>query len=396
MTRRIRRILAVTVLVVCAAAPARAQKYQFLGRGKCVNCHDHDNEKLWSEKKDGPPPNNHLNALKQMENQKSQAFADATGVKDVYDPGSPCVACHATVVKGDTAGGVTCESCHGPGSAYNEPHQKKDTGYAASIALGLNDFVKKPQNWAGTCMKCHVMDDARLIAAKHPPGDDFDLGAKFQIVATGHWKSTYDKAAITAGGRAAAAPLLAKRGGRVVPPVAAPPAVAPQVTTLPTGPARANVPPAVAAAPSTPVAPGPTTVTRSAAPPTPVAPGQTTVTRSPAPPAAPPPRPTAPIGLPPTPKVTPPPPATTEASAVVPPPALPQSPTAAVAEVQGRAITLIDSLLRRGGRAPIRVTPPERKMQYNGADADLLRLQEEVLALAIEALGTAPPAPAKK
>ena len=25
-------------------------------------------------------------------------------------------------------------------------------------------------------MNCHVMDDARLIAAKHPSGDDFDLG----------------------------------------------------------------------------------------------------------------------------------------------------------------------------------------------------------------------------
>ena len=78
--------------------------------------------------------------------------------------------------------------------------------------------------------------------------------------------------------------------------------------------------------------------------------------------------------------------------AVTPVPTLPQSPTAAVAEIQGRTIALIDSLLRRGGRAPVRVVPPERKTQYRGADADLLRLQEEVLSLAIEALGTAPAA----
>jgi len=95
--------------------------------------------------------------------------------------------------------------------------------------------------------------------------------------------------------------------------------------------------------------------------------------------------------------ITPSAPASPQEPAAAPPAlALPRSPTAAVAEIQGRTIVLIDSLLRRGGRAPVRVVPPERKTQFRGADADLLRLQEEVLALAIEALGTAPaPADAK-
>jgi len=71
---------------------------------------------------------------------------------------------------------------------------------------------------------------------------------------------------------------------------------------------------------------------------------------------------------------------------------LPLSPAAAVAAVQGRALALLDALLRRGGRAPVRVTPPEKKTDYKGPDADLLRLQDDVLSLAIEALRTAPPA----
>jgi hypothetical protein len=71
---------------------------------------------------------------------------------------------------------------------------------------------------------------------------------------------------------------------------------------------------------------------------------------------------------------------------------LPQSPAAAVAAVQGRAIAMLDSLLRRGSRVPARVTPPARKTEYRGPDADLLRLQDDVLSLAIEALGTAPAA----
>src|SRR5258705_8033068 len=108
--------LLVTVIGVLHAAPALAQSAQYVGRAKCVNCHDHDNEKLWSEKKDGPPPNNHLSALKQMDAVKTKDFAKAVGVADPYDPSaSSCLKCHATIVKGDVGGGVTCETCHGPG-----------------------------------------------------------------------------------------------------------------------------------------------------------------------------------------------------------------------------------------------------------------------------------------
>src|SRR5467141_48142 len=215
MKRSISAFRAAAVAVVCfgAAAPAHAQKYSFVGRAKCVNCHDHDNEKLWSEKKDGPPPNNHLNALKQMDAAKTKKYAAAVGVADPYDPASSsCLKCHATVVKVDVGGGVTCDTCHGPGSGYLDPHQKKDA-YAAAVAAGMVDAVKKPQAWAALCMNCHVMDDARLIAAKHPSGDDFDLGAKFQVVATDHWKNSYDKGQITALGKAELAKIAAKRKG---------------------------------------------------------------------------------------------------------------------------------------------------------------------------------------
>jgi len=71
-------------------------------------------------------------------------------------------------------------------------------------------------------------------------------------------------------------------------------------------------------------------------------------------------------------------------------PVLPRSPAAVVASIQGRAIALLDRLLRREGRAPVRVTPPEPTTEYRGADAELLRLQQEILALALDALGTAP------
>jgi hypothetical protein len=77
--------------------------------------------------------------------------------------------------------------------------------------------------------------------------------------------------------------------------------------------------------------------------------------------------------------------------------ALPRTPAAAVSAVQGRLALLLQMLLERGARTSVRVIPPEDKTPYRGADADLLRLQEEAIALALEALGTAPKAaPAPK
>ena len=78
---------------------------------------------------------------------------------------------------------------------------------------------------------------------------------------------------------------------------------------------------------------------------------------------------------------------------VGPVPALPLTPTGAVAALQGRLIALLSSLLDSGARTPTRVMPAEQTTSYSGADAELLRLQEEAIALALESLSTAPVVP---
>jgi hypothetical protein len=77
-------------------------------------------------------------------------------------------------------------------------------------------------------------------------------------------------------------------------------------------------------------------------------------------------------------------------AAPVAPATLPSTPSGIVAAVQGRIAALLDRLLGAGVSAPTPVTPPDRKTVYRGPDADLLRLQEEVIALALEALGSKP------
>jgi hypothetical protein len=163
---------------------ASAQTYQVLGKAKCINCHDHENEKVWSEKKDGPPPNNHLNALRQLETPKSETYAKAVGLGIRMT--LAVATCHGTVLKGSVVDGVTCESCHGPGSGYVDVHQQK--GVLAVGRCGPCRHAEESR-CVGRCVTRHA-EGRQLDSGGHPSGDDFDLGAKFATVAL-HWKSIY-------------------------------------------------------------------------------------------------------------------------------------------------------------------------------------------------------------
>ena len=393
-------VLAAAGVIGCAA-PAAAQGY--VGPAKCINCHDHEDEAEWWEREDGPPPDGHINALRQMENVDSPQYAAAVGLDEsldgVYDLEGSCVTCHATVFKGDANAGISCESCHGPGSDYFDSHQEQNS-YRDSLTRGMLDVVGNLQGWVEQCVRCHVMDDPRLIDAGHPSGDDFDVAEKFEVVQA-HWGNEYRASAVAAAATAVRRAVLETR-------TAPPEDVVPTTSSAPATPApTTGAPPAAVAAPPPRPAPPPpparpATAAPAAAPaadPNP-APGPrpearpAAAARTPRPPA----RPVAPP-----PRTTPPPAprpdrtdpvviSETGAAVVEPLPALPRSPAALVAAIQGRAIVLLDRLLRRDGRAPVRVAPPEPPIDYRGPDAELLQLQQEVLALALEALGTAPAA----
>lgn len=285
-----------SLFVLAIASSASAQKPQMLGPNQCVNCHDHDPEKLWWEKQDGPPPKGHINGLNQMETPKSQDYAKAVGLADPYDVKGSCVRCHATVWKGDANAGVSCESCHGPGSLYNEPHKEKGS-YAKAVALGMSDVVGKPQTWVQVCMGCHVMDDKKLVASGHPSGENFDIAKAFPIVAK-HFKKQPDPNTVITLGNAARAVLIAQRDG-VAPPAQAlalapnpePPPIDAPIPPMPM-PALLPPPPPVATPPPAPPSAGkaqpPATTTTSAV---------MTTTSAPEPPAAAPP-PVAPATTP--------------------------------------------------------------------------------------------------
>ena len=78
----------------------------------------------------------------------------------------------------------------------------------------------------------------------------------------------------------------------------------------------------------------------------------------------------------------------TAALATPPPPAAPAGPrsaTARVTEARGGAETVLARILRAGTRVPgLPAAAPPR--EFKGPDGELLRLQDEALALALEAL----------
>ena len=308
-------------------APAKV-----LGPNKCTSCHDHEKQAAWAGK------DTHAKALAQLEDKNAAKYAKAIGLADPYDLKGSCVGCHATVFNGDANAGVSCETCHGAGSDYVEPHQQKGN-HARSLTQGLIDTRGSLQVWAKMCVDCHIMRDPKLIASGHKSGAEFDVGTGSQKIV--HWDPPYDFAKLSA---------LGKAGGGGKPAAAA---AAPKPETKPAAAAA----PAPAAAPAAPAAAPPVKPTTApAAPPAPAP----TAKPAPAPAAAEPPPATAKPAAPPPATAAPAPPATPTAVAVA--PAVPAEPAVAAAPspTPEIPITIEASPVPTRGRPAAAPQPPQR------------------------------------
>ncbi len=93
--------------------------------------------------------------------------------------------------------------------------------------------------------------------------------------------------------------------------------------------------------------------------------------------------------LPPTPMAPPLVPPTEPASAAMASGA-PVAPKAPLAALRGRAVSVVDGLLKSKGAGQVVLPAPAPPREYAGADGELLRLQDEVLYLALDALRKKP------
>jgi hypothetical protein len=128
-----------------------AQTYKYIGADKCKMCHNKPTTGEQYKKWMNDP---HAKALATLSGKKAVDYAKANGIANAAKE-AKCLKCHSTY---EAAGaslrggilaeeGVSCESCHGPGSGYKSPAIMKDQQLALKTGLILP--TKE------LCVKCH-------------------------------------------------------------------------------------------------------------------------------------------------------------------------------------------------------------------------------------------------
>jgi hypothetical protein len=118
----LKKTFIIALLAIFAGSAMQAQTFKYIGANKCKMCHmkpaKGEQHKKWLE---GP----HANAMKSLSTDAAKAIAAKKGIADPASDAA-CIKCHSTVGHIDAglkagitlAEGVSCESCHGPGSMY--------------------------------------------------------------------------------------------------------------------------------------------------------------------------------------------------------------------------------------------------------------------------------------
>ena len=148
---KIKYLISLVCLVFLTGEVLLAQKFDYVGPDKCKKCHNKPEKgqqfKIWSESP-------HANAMKTLSGEKARAYANEHNIVDpTKDLG--CLKCHSTA--GNVAEslrtiitieqGVSCESCHGPGSGYKRKSVMKNR--ESSVQNGLVLQTRK------VCEQCH-------------------------------------------------------------------------------------------------------------------------------------------------------------------------------------------------------------------------------------------------
>ncbi len=192
------------LLHVTRSTEAQSQKYETLGYRSCGTergtCHQSDGG--WWQ---GDAHARTVSDLKRKQ-QRSTQIAQAYGMNaaDYLKGNSACAACHGEVVSGreerNMNTGVSCESCHGAagpkGMGYYEVHQEganpadplatNRVGYQKALKVGMRR-LRDVNVRAQTCVRCHLINEKKLLEAGHPTGDGFDYVAGIKSGISRHW-----------------------------------------------------------------------------------------------------------------------------------------------------------------------------------------------------------------
>jgi hypothetical protein len=190
-----------------AGLPAETSKYTGPGSCSSTSCHGSvkpraDSRIFQNEYSIWVVKDKHAKAYDALVSPVGERIGRILGVGK-SEQAAKCLACHALDVPADARAktfelneGVTCESCHGPASAWLGPHTTRNWTHDQSVAAGMYDtrnLVRRTEK----CLSCHLGTqekyvDHEMIAAGHPDLY-FELDS-FSSVMPRHWKSPRENA----------------------------------------------------------------------------------------------------------------------------------------------------------------------------------------------------------
>ncbi len=137
-----KKVMFIISLVFFIGNALIAQNYDYIGAPKCKMCHNKvDKGEQYNKWAKSP----HANAYKTLASPKALEIAKAKGIANPQKD-QKCLKCHTTPTLAAEEG-VSCESCHGAGSAYKSAAIMKS--HEQSVKNGLIVPDKK------LCVKCH-------------------------------------------------------------------------------------------------------------------------------------------------------------------------------------------------------------------------------------------------
>lgn len=147
-------ITLIVLLLIQVSSKAQSEAFKYVGADKCKMCHNTEKSgnqyKIWAASK-------HANAMQLLSNEKALDYAKKNNIPDPAKE-AKCLNCHSTFGPANTAAifedaevsvneGVSCESCHGPGSNYKSRPIMQDLAKSKENGLILPDQK--------VCEKCH-------------------------------------------------------------------------------------------------------------------------------------------------------------------------------------------------------------------------------------------------
>jgi len=147
----IKKSFLLIALIAFMGAAVSAQTFKYIGADKCKMCH---NKPATGDQYGKWAASSHSKALNRLTTQAAIDYAKKNGIADASKE-AKCLKCHTTfnAVKENLRGGilategVSCESCHGPGSMYKSPTLMKNQAQAKANGLILP--TKE------VCLTCH-------------------------------------------------------------------------------------------------------------------------------------------------------------------------------------------------------------------------------------------------